>query len=204
MEVLFQRKASKDVVGLYGQNGLLSLFLRELMTATFMYTKLKSHFVSQHIAIDCTTVGLQLSCCYTPFRTWMIEGIKLTNSPCALITRCKHQRPDGGDPGDCSDPGLLRRLPGGGRLPHQGRGWHRAGLLHAPHGGCAGGPSGAGQIPSDGRWVQATRTTRTIEELSFCKSEERRIHPVTARMNLTSSVSQGQTFTLPRRRVTRL
>ena len=35
--------------------------------------------------------------------------------------RCWHQRADGGDAGDCADPGLLRRLLRSGRLPYQGK-----------------------------------------------------------------------------------
>ena len=138
---------------MYDQKGLFSLFMRELITANFIATISLKTCIATHC---CQRYNRRVS---IPFRTWMTEGEKLIVA-LVLITRCQHQRPDGGDPGDCADPGLLRRLPGGGRLPHQGRGRHRARLLHSPHGGCAGGPSGAGQIPSDGRWVQATRTMK--------------------------------------------
>lgn len=45
-------------------------------------------------------------------------------SPVLAGCRSQHQRSDGGDAGDGPDAGLLRGLPGGGRLPDQGGSRH--------------------------------------------------------------------------------
>ena len=62
--------------------------------------------------------------------------------PCS----CRHQRADGRDPRDCSDPRLLWRIPRGGRLLDQGGGGHRGWRVDAAHGSVSGGAPRARQV----------------------------------------------------------
>lgn len=86
---------------------------------------------------------------------------------CAVI-RCKHQRSDRGDAGDCADSGLLWGFLGGGRLPHQGWCRHRARMLHSSHGGCAGGSSRAGQVLAGCWWGYRLKLHKYIISSCFC------------------------------------